>query len=59
MSHSPNPKAARTIQRKAVERQANATLAEAARNTAKKWANRTLTEQDLLALFATIQKVDG
>ena len=59
MSHSPNPKAARTIQRKAAERKANATIAEAARRTAKKWADKTLTEQDLLALFATIQKVDG
>ena len=59
MSHSPNPKAARTIQRKAAERKANATIAEAARGAAKKWADKTLSEQDLLALFATIQRVDG
>lgn len=59
MSHSPNPNASRTIRRKAEARKANEEIANAAREAAKAFAEKTLTEQGLMALFATIQRVDG
>ncbi len=56
MTRSPNPKASRTIQAKATRQRANERIADAGRALATKWATRTITEGDLIAFFAIVER---
>lgn len=56
MTHTVNPKSTRAIQAKAARRKANERIADAGRALATKWATRTITEADLIAFFAIVDR---